>query len=100
MGPASCFVFGSHTNCRPAAYRALVLADPAADASVRVYKRLLQPDMHSGRRFLPERGHGRIAYQFDPVCLVADNPQRIFQPCGSDQKIVAAGQRSAGRGEI
>ena len=100
MGPAPCFVFGSYTNCRPTAHRALVLADPAADASVGVHKGLLQPDMHSCRRFLPERGHGRIAYQFDPVCLVAGDPQRIFRSSGSDQKIVAAGQRSAGRGEI
>jgi hypothetical protein len=77
-----------------------VLADPAADASVGVHKGLLQPDMHSGRRFLPERGHGRIAYQFDPVGLVAGDPQRILRPCGSDQKIVATAQGSAGRGEI
>ena len=100
MGPASRFVFGGHTNGRPAAHRALVLADPAADASVGVHKGLLQPDMHGGRRFLPERGHGRIAGQFDPVGLVAGNPQSTLQPGGSDQKIVAAGQRSAGRGEI
>lgn len=84
MGPASCFVFGSHSNGRPAAHRALVLADPAADASVGVHKGLLQPDMHCDRGFLPERGHGRITGHFDPVCLLAGDPQRILRPCGSD----------------
>jgi hypothetical protein len=86
MGPASCFVFGSHTNGRPAAHRALVLADPAADAPVGVHKGLLQPDMHGGRRFRPECGHGRIAGQFDPVGLVAGDPQAFSGPAGPTRK--------------
>jgi hypothetical protein len=100
MGPASCFIFGSHSNGRPAAHRALVLADPAADALVRVYKGLLQPDMHSRRRFLPELCHGRSACQFDSVCLVSGDPQRILRSRGPNHKVVTAGQGPAGRGEI
>jgi hypothetical protein len=70
MGPASGFVFGRHSNGRPAAHRAFVLADPAADASVGVHKGLLQLDMHGGPRFPLKRGHGRIIHQFKLVCLV------------------------------
>ena len=71
MVPASRFIFRSHTNCRPAPHRAFVLADPASDTAVRVYKRLLQLDMHIGRGFLPESCYSRVACQIQPTGLMA-----------------------------